>query len=125
MPTKSKYGIWPRSGELDMMESRGNVKYGGEHQIGVEHVSSTLHFGPSWDQNAYKKTDFHKNSATGFNKDFHRYEFIWNEKGIRFFVDGNDMGFVPVGDGFWKLGGFDGDDIWASGTKMAPFDEEV
>lgn len=35
------------------------------------------------------------------------------------------MGFVPVGDGFWKLGGFEGDDIWANGTKMAPFDEEV
>lgn len=62
MPTKSKYGIWPRSGELDLMESRGNVKYGGEQQIGVEHVSSTLHFGPRWDQNAYQKvcmTYFH------------------------------------------------------------------
>lgn len=27
--------------------------------------------------------------------------------------------------GFWKKGGFSGDNLWASGTKAAPFDQPV
>lgn len=44
---------------------------------------------------------------------------------MRFLLDGTQIGHVPVADGFWKRGGFDGENIWASATKMAPFDQEV
>ncbi|XP_031626730.1 beta-1,3-glucan-binding protein-like [Contarinia nasturtii] len=124
LPTQWKFGEWPRSGEIDLMESRGNVKYGNEDQIGVETVFSTLHFGPRWDQDAYRTASYSRSNASGYNNDFHKYEFHWNENGIKFFIDGTELGFADVGEGFWKRGGFSGDNIWASGTKMAPFDEE-
>lgn len=86
-----------------MVESRGNLKYGKDdaHQIGVQQVSSSLHFGPSWDQDAYRKTHFKKHNATGYQNDFHKYGFIWNKKGIRFLLDDVEWGHIAVGRGFW------------------------
>lgn len=124
LPTQWKYGGWPRSGEIDLLESRGNVKYGGHNnQIGVEQVSSALHFGPVWNHDPFVSSS--KHNANGYDKDFHKNEFHWDESGIKFLVDGQEFGFVAAGDGFWKRGGFQGENIWASGTKMAPFDQEV
>lgn len=123
MPTKSKYGSWPRSGEIDLMESRGNIKFGDKEEIGVEQVAAALHFGPAKGQDG--SAVFRRNNASGFHSSYHIYEFIWNEDGIKFLLDGVEYGSVPAADGFWKRGNFPGDDIWKSGTKMAPFDDEV
>lgn len=127
LPKHSKYGDWPRSGEIDLFESRGNLKYTNHSgvQIGVEQIVSTLHFGPSSKQDAYRKAIFTKNNAAGYNNDFHKYALIWNENGFRFFVDDDEIGFTQIIDGFWKFGEFSGENIWASRTKMAPFDDEV
>lgn len=61
------------------MLSRGNRNYTnaeGKH-IGVEHIESTIHYGPfsSMDQT----TQFFRNSklGNGFNNDFHRYQMEW------------------------------------------------
>ena len=44
LPTNNQYGTWPASGEIDIMESRGNgVDYPAG---GVNTFSSTLHCGP-------------------------------------------------------------------------------
>jgi hypothetical protein len=32
--------------------------------------------------------------------------------------------FPPPG-GFWELGGFEGENLWISGTNLAPFDQRV
>lgn len=125
LPTQSKYGVWPRSGEIDLLESRGNLKYGNDTQIGVEQIVSTLHFGPNWDQDAYSTSSFSKNNADGHHNDFHKYELIWNESGIKFLIDDIEFGNVPVENGFWQRGKFKGENIWASASKMAPFDQEV
>lgn len=127
MPTRSKYGGWPRSGEIDLLESRGNlnlVDWQG-NQIGTQQVSSTLHFGPRWDQNGYNTASYTRNNVTGYNNDFHKYELIWTESGIQFLVDGTVIGFVANEHGFWERGRFVGQNIWSSGSKMAPFDDEV
>ena len=43
LPTHNPYGEWPASGEIDIMESRGNdASYG---PGGVNTFSSTLHWG--------------------------------------------------------------------------------
>ena len=57
LPRDNKYGTWPRSGEIDLMESRGNlhVEQGGVNR-GVNHVASTLHWGPDSGHNRYYKT---------------------------------------------------------------------
>jgi hypothetical protein len=43
MPEDSVYGIWPLSGEIDIMESRGNSR--SYSRGGRETVSSTIHWG--------------------------------------------------------------------------------
>lgn len=126
LPIKSKYGAWPRSGEIDLLEARCNEKYGDNVQIGVEQMGSALHFGPQRGQDAYRTSVFYKNNATvNFHQAFHEYEVIWNANGVQFNVDGAKIGYVPAGDGFFARGKFTGDNIWKIGTKMAPFDEEV
>ncbi len=58
--------------------------------------------------------------------DFHVYKMDWNSNGITFYVDGQQTGSVTPSDGgFWKLVGFSGNNIWSSGSKMAPFDQPV
>jgi hypothetical protein len=32
--------------------------------------------------------------------------------------------FPPAG-GFWELGGFEGENLWISGSNLAPFDQRV
>lgn len=49
----------------------------------------------------------------------------WTEDLIKFSVDDVELGTVTVGDGFWSRGQFQGDNIWQTGTKAAPFDQEV
>jgi beta-glucanase (GH16 family) len=46
LPANSEYGGWPASGEIDIMESRGNdASYSSG---GVNKFASTLHWGPDW-----------------------------------------------------------------------------
>lgn len=127
MPTQNKYGHWPQSGEIDLFESRGNAHYKDVNgtEIGVEQMASTLHFGPDPKKDAFRTALNFKSNNTGFNNGFHKYSFLWDESGIRFFVDDDEFAFISVDDGFWKRGDFNGENIWASGTKMAPFDQEV
>ena len=47
LPADNSYGNWPASGEIDIMESRGNgvnCAAGGHDTFG-----STIHWGPNWD----------------------------------------------------------------------------
>mmetsp|Transcript_9153 Transcript_9153/g.1364 ORF Transcript_9153/g.1364 Transcript_9153/m.1364 type:complete len:98 (+) Transcript_9153:370-663(+) len=50
LPTSNAYGGWPASGEIDIVESRGNVGYPAG---GPESIGSTLHFGPGWPFDPY------------------------------------------------------------------------
>jgi hypothetical protein len=111
------YGGWPRSGEIDIMESRGNA---GDNGVGT--VSSTLHWGPAWDQNKYSLTHGEKHAAD-FHADFHTYRLEWTEDYLRTYVDNDQILNVDVGAGFWAKGGFNGDNIWAGHGKSAPFDQ--
>lgn len=129
LPTKSVYGVWPRSGEIDLLESRGNRNYTDDNniQIGCEHFGSTLHFGPNWDQNAWQTATFAKNSLSGegFNVGFHKYQVEWTDEHIKFSVDDTEVGIVHTGDGYWARGHFQGDNIWKNAGNDAPFNQEV
>ncbi|XP_059468809.1 beta-1,3-glucan-binding protein-like [Neocloeon triangulifer] len=132
MPKKSAYGQWPRSGEIDIMESRGNRDLGsfnGGKNIGVELSSSTMHWGPDPGNNKFMKTSWEKSTAKGmgYDKDFHLYQVEWTADYVKFSIDNNETGRVtPPAGGFWQLGNFSSSltNLWANGTKMAPFDQE-
>lgn len=129
LPTESVYGAWPRSGEIDFVEGRGNPQYlndKGEH-IGVEHFGSVVHFGPSWDQNGYETALFSSRTKAGdgYNNGFHRYMMEWTPNCILFCIDGHQVGRVNFGNGFWERGNFRGENIWANASQSAPFDQYV
>lgn len=69
-----KYGNM--SGEILLMESRGNAKYIGRRHIGVEQVHSEIRFHGNGDPS---ETNFYTNSAEkhGFNAIFHNYQLEW------------------------------------------------
>ena len=76
MPTDSKFGGWPRSGEIDLMEARGS---------NAQQVLSTLHYF----QNGHKfQGGYHNESrATNFNEVFHNIDLVWNKEKISFYID--------------------------------------
>jgi hypothetical protein len=57
LPRYNPYGGWPASGEIDIMESRGNLNYrNGGTSVGVDTVDtvgSTLHYGTNWSTNRW------------------------------------------------------------------------
>lgn len=128
MPRNSVYGPWPRSGEIDLMETRGNTNLwwlgdnGVRVHVGTEQVGSTLHFGPSPDQNAHETAHALKNRSPGFDTDYHIYKLIWTPFDLQFYYDGQFVTNIEAGSGFWDRGGFGGQNIWP--TPMAPFDQE-
>ncbi|CAG7726697.1 unnamed protein product [Allacma fusca] len=133
LPENWVYGGWPYSGEIDIMESRGNRQLyapGGQH-IGSELAGSTLHFGPGWPHNGWWAAHGEKNtpSGQGYDRDFHIYELEWTPSYIRFRIDGTQIKSVdPPAGGFFELGQFPGNvpNPWvnAKNFRMAPFDED-
>lgn len=128
MPRYNSYGDWVASGEIDVMESRGNNELilNGLN-IGNKLHGSTLHWGPDGSQNRYQKTHWEKTDANGFNKNFHKYQLIWTTQYIQFLIDDKEIGKItPPAGGFWELGAFDKvyNNPWAGRNKMAPFDQE-
>lgn len=80
MPKDNVYGAWPSSGEIDLVESRGNrelVQKG--INIGNEQIGSTLHFGPYARLDAWPAAQFIRNSlaGNGWANEIHRYQMEW------------------------------------------------
>lgn len=88
MPRDEAYGEWPASGEIDLMESSGNMpRYRGD-QRSTGAVQSSYHFGPDWRSNAVMKhTSLQFRWRDYFNQGFHNYVLEWNEKRMRVYVD--------------------------------------
>ncbi len=105
MPTESKYGGWPRSGEIDIMEHVGydmNRIHTNIHTEKYNHAIGT-------------------NIGTGMvvenvSTEFHVYEIIWEPGIIQVFVDGN-----PLGLGIFKYSAQFNQDV--PYNKAWPFDE--
>ncbi|KAL3274993.1 hypothetical protein HHI36_019765 [Cryptolaemus montrouzieri] len=117
------YGGYPHSGEIDLMESRGNKNlYAWGKKIGTQEVSSTVHFGQTYSQ---VDLGFLAHNEPGFDEAFHVYKLIWTPDYIAFFVDGRETGRVtPTNGGFYELGRLSGNNPFAGATKMAPFDKD-
>lgn len=78
LPSEYYYGIWPISGEIDLLETRGQEP---------EKTLGTIHFGPLFPNNQYTGGEYTDPSGT-FADDFHVFEIIWTEESIVWKVDG-------------------------------------
>lgn len=120
------YGPWPVSGEIDIMESRGNpFLFSGNTNVGVKEIASTLHFGPKANVDAWRTAHGKKKNKMGFDKDFHVYRLIWTPTQLKFEVDNEKIVTINADDGFFKRGNFSNQTYsnpWVNGTKLAPFD---
>lgn len=107
LPVRNEYGNWPASGEIDIMESRGNnfaYEEGGHDSFG-----STLHWGPNWDQNRFILTHEAYKHSESLNKEFHVYGLYWDENGLYTYIDSPDKKVLKLDfkeKSFWELGKF-------------------
>ena len=85
LPRLNAYGDWPASGEIDIVESRGN---GNGYPGGVDSFGITLHWGPFYPQDGWSKTlaTYQLNSGD-FSQDFHVFGLVWNQNQLYTYVD--------------------------------------
>lgn len=86
MPDKEVYGEWPRSGEIDIAESRGNS--GDDYTDGRDSLISALHWGPVPEKDAFYKTSGkHNLRRTDYSETFHTFGLEWSEKYLFTYID--------------------------------------
>jgi beta-glucanase (GH16 family) len=82
LPTDTIYGIWPTSGEIDIMELIGS---------NPSQVLGTIHFGQDFARRRSVSAYYDLESGT-FNDDYHVFSVLWSEDCIQFMVDGQKYG---------------------------------
>lgn len=105
LPEDQAYGLWPASGEIDLMESRGNSE--SYSAGGVNCFGSTLHFGPFYGQDPYELTSTqYCLEKENFNDAFHTFGLVWNENEMYTYLDddANRVMQVNVNTSFWQMG---------------------
>lgn len=127
LPRWNNYGNWPASGEIDIMESRGNSP--GYAPGGRDKFGSTLHWGPDWTTDSWSKAHKIYTSSDDLSDDFHVYGLVWNETYIGTYLDTEDQVVLsfPIKQSFWEQGGWGTtrDNPWQGQGKNAPFDSEM
>ncbi|KAH7037099.1 concanavalin A-like lectin/glucanase domain-containing protein [Microdochium trichocladiopsis] len=133
MPVDDTYGPWPASGEIDIVEARGN-NYTYE-QGGNNIASSALHWGPdvandAWWRTNVKRPALHTTYSAGFNT----FGLEWSEKYLFTYVNSRllQVLYTNFDDYLFDRGGFPNansngtflQNPWAkSPNKNAPFDQ--
>ncbi|KAK7408697.1 hypothetical protein QQX98_009112 [Neonectria punicea] len=136
MPQDSVYGEWPKSGEIDIAESRGNDAE--KYPLGDHIVSSALHWGTSYLNDAWYKTYGEwGGKRTKYTDGFHTYALEWSEKYIFTWLDGRLRQIVffdfTKNKNMWTYGEFwrtavnntTPEDPWTqTGRSNTPFDQK-
>lgn len=104
--TMNDYGPWPASGEIDIMETGGDVN----RYVG------TIHYAGLNNQHKASSTGSVQLPNGGLNSDYHIYAVEWEPKEIRWYCDDVLMGKTNT----WNTYGPDGQ---VKRTLPAPFDK--
>jgi beta-glucanase (GH16 family) len=77
LPAEERYGGWPASGEIDVLEARGQEP---------TKVLGSLHFGARWPANTHASREYVL-PRRGSIADFHLYALEWTPGEMRWLVD--------------------------------------
>ena len=118
MPADDRYGGWPLSGEIDILEG---VNLGAscpvcEGSVGENLMISALHFGASPPRNAMHVTRVALPSPALPSDDFHVWRLDWGKGLMRFYLD--DRLYWEVTTANWHTAS-----PLARGNPAAPFDQ--
>lgn len=108
LPETNAYGAWPLSGEIDILEARGNgPAYPAQ---GTNFVRSTLNYGPL--PTVFNRIyGWYSVKRASFDKGFHTYAMEWDDQFMRFYTDSRlhamlDVQTTGKKGGFWERAGF-------------------
>ncbi|KAF9075383.1 concanavalin A-like lectin/glucanase domain-containing protein [Rhodocollybia butyracea] len=146
LPVDNAYGPWPLSGEIDLMEARGNgINYPAQ---GVNYVRSSLNYAPMASllsqSTLFGWWDTKRLDSSSWSTGFHTYTLEWTDKWMRMYVDSRleamlDLDIKKSQESFFNrarypataINSSTGDtvaveNIWseAGGGWNAPFDQE-
>ncbi|KAL4888329.1 concanavalin A-like lectin/glucanase domain-containing protein [Aspergillus ambiguus] len=135
MPQDSVYGPWPASGEIDIAESRGNDAQ--QYPLGNNIISSSLHWGTSYSNDAYKLSMSEWGAKrTKYSDGFHIFGLEWSEDYLFTWLDGRLRQVLffdfTKNENLWTYGKFTGtgvngtspQDPWShTGRDNTPFDQ--
>ena len=80
LPQEEKYSGWAASGEIDVMEARGQDP---------SKILGTLHYGGRWPANAHSGGEYHFPAGQDISG-FHVYALEWEPGEMRWYVDGHE-----------------------------------
>ncbi|KAH8659712.1 concanavalin A-like lectin/glucanase domain-containing protein [Ilyonectria robusta] len=87
MPQDNVYGEWPKSGEIDIIESRGNDAQ--TYDMGDNLVSSALHWGTASINDRWRRSYGEwGGKRVRYSDKFHTYGLEWSEKYLFTWLDG-------------------------------------
>ncbi|MBS0261782.1 MAG: glycoside hydrolase family 16 protein [Planctomycetes bacterium] len=108
LPQTEKYGGWPLSGEIDVMEARGQEPH---------KVLGTLHYGSRWPGHTHTSQDYVL-PRQGTIADFHVYAIEWEPGEIRWYVDGEQSGSQSF---WWSSARAEGQEAPLSEADLTPW----
>ena len=76
LPTWNKFGVWPRSGEIDILEICGKS---------TTQSQGTMHFGENGTDNS--SYAIYKPTGVDLSQDFHVYGVEWSASSIKWYID--------------------------------------
>ena len=92
LPTNEECGVWPGSGEIDLMELKG-------HQ--PDRVSAAVHYGPPWPRNRFKASVpllILPRDHPDFSEGFHTFGLLRGKRHLQWFVDREPVWKVSIAD---------------------------
>lgn len=98
LPQDSIYGEWPKSGEIDVIELRGNSPetYGN----GRDTAGSALHWGLTFNTDRFLQTSSkHYLRRSDYSQGFHTFGMEWSEKYLFTYIDNRLLQILSVGFG--------------------------
>jgi len=96
MPDQAIYGPWAASGEIDVMENKGD---------NPSEVMGTIHFGGTSPHNTHSEGPAYNFPAGDSVTNFHLYAVEWTSNAIRWYVDNH---LYETQTNWWSAGGSDG-----------------